>query len=53
MLASCDFKGEFNVIGNPPKTVLLVENAKTVKMLNDAFIYRNDKSWFSYSKDVC
>lgn len=53
MLASCDFKGEFNVIGFPPKEVLLVENAKTVKMLNDAFTYRNVKSWFSYSKDVC
>lgn len=41
------------MVGFPPKTVLLVENAKTVKMLNDAFTYRNDKSWFSYSKDVC
>lgn len=53
MLASCDFKGEFNIVGFPPKAVLLVENAKTIKMLNDAFIYRNKKSWFSYSKDVC
>ena len=53
MLASCDFKGEFNIIGFPPKEVIMIENNKTIKMLNDAFIYRNDKSWFSYSKDVC
>lgn len=53
LLASCDFTGDFNVKGFPPKDVILVQNEKTIKQLDTAFQFRNDKSWFSYSRDIC
>lgn len=52
-MAGCDLNGTFNVNGMPPKDVILEYNSDEIKKVSNCFIFRNDKNWFSYCKDIC